>query len=160
MSGAPTGTGAPSGAPTGTGAPSGAPTGAGAPSGAPTGAPTGAGAPRGAGATTGTGPGKAIGIPAMSESGALAELHMAATGDAPPASPAVVWTHALPPVISGAAATSALNATATPHNPAAAATTLMLNRSKTIIDVDSFIRAQTFRFQVVQQNRMPYRSRG
>jgi hypothetical protein len=36
----------------------------------------------------------------------------------------------------------------------------MLNRSKIVIDVDSFIRAQTFRIQVVQQNRMPYRGRG
>jgi hypothetical protein len=31
----------------------------------------------------------------------------------------------------------------------------MLNRSKIIIDVDSFIRAQTFRIQVVQCNRVP-----
>jgi hypothetical protein len=31
----------------------------------------------------------------------------------------------------------------------------MLNRSKTIIDVDSFIRAQTFRIQVVQWSRIP-----
>jgi hypothetical protein len=35
----------------------------------------------------------------------------------------------------------------------------MLNRSKILIDVDSFIRAQTFRSQTVQQNRMPYRRR-
>jgi hypothetical protein len=39
---------------------------------------------------------------------------------------------------------------AIPHNPAAAATTPMLNRSKIVIDVDSFIRAQAFRIQVVQ----------
>jgi hypothetical protein len=39
---------------------------------------------------------------------------------------------------------------AIPHNPAAAATTLMLNRSKIVIDVDSFIRTQAFRVQVVQ----------
>jgi hypothetical protein len=31
----------------------------------------------------------------------------------------------------------------------------MFNRSKIVIDVDSFIRAQTFGIQVVQQNRMP-----
>ncbi len=128
-----------SGAPTGTGAPNGA--------GAPTGGATGTGGASGTGGATGTGPGKANGIPAMSESGAPAELHMAAMGEAAPTSPAVVWTHAEPPVISGAAATSGLSATATPHNPAAAATTLMLNRSKTLIDVDSFIRAQTPRIK-------------
>jgi hypothetical protein len=137
-----------SGAATGTGAAAGATTG--------TGAPKGTGAANGTGAATGTGPGKAIGIPAMSASGALGGLHApttgnpsAAAGDAPPASPAVVWWHPLPPVISGAAATPGLKAMATPHNPAAAATTLMLNRSKIVIDVDSFIHAQTFRIQVV-----------
>jgi hypothetical protein len=35
-----------------------------------------------------------------------------------------------------------------------------LNRSKIVIDIDSFIHAQTFRIQAIQQNRMPYRSRG
>jgi hypothetical protein len=134
MIGAPTGTGAPSGA--------GAPNGAGAPTGGATGTGGASGGASGGGAAAGTGPGKAIGMPAMSESGAPAGLHMAATGVAP-TSPAVVCMHAEPPVISGAAATSGLSATATPHNPAATATTLMLNRSKTVIDVDSFIRAQT-----------------
>jgi hypothetical protein len=33
----------------------------------------------------------------------------------------------------------------------------MLNRSKIVIDVDSFIHAQAFRNQTVQQNRVPYR---
>jgi hypothetical protein len=91
----------------------------------------------------------------MSEAGALAGLHAFATGDAPPTSPAAGWTHAGPPVISGAAATSGLNAMATPHNPTPAATTPMLNRSKIVTDVDSFIRAQTFRIQVIQQDRLP-----
>jgi hypothetical protein len=36
----------------------------------------------------------------------------------------------------------------------------MLKRSKIVIDVDSFTRAQTFRIPVVQQNCMPYPSRG
>ena len=81
----------------------------------------------------------------MSATGALAGLHMPATGGAPPTSPAVVWTHAWPPVISGAAATAGLNAIATPNNPAPTATTPMLNRSKIVTDVDSFIRAQTFK---------------
>jgi hypothetical protein len=62
--------------------------------------------------------------------------------------------------VSGAATTCGLNATATPHNPAPAATILTLNRSKIVIDIDSFIHAQTFNIQVMQQNRMPYRSRG
>jgi len=35
----------------------------------------------------------------------------------------------------------------------------MLNRSKIAIAIDSFIRPQTFRIQVVQQDRMPYQSR-
>jgi hypothetical protein len=35
-----------------------------------------------------------------------------------------------------------------------------LNRPKFVIDIDSLIHAQTFRSQVVQQNRTPYRSRG
>jgi hypothetical protein len=33
----------------------------------------------------------------------------------------------------------------------------MLNRSKIVIDVEPFIFAQTFRIQVMQQSRMPYR---
>jgi hypothetical protein len=48
-------------------------------------------------------------------------------------------------MISGAAATSGLNAKAAPHNPAPTATSPMLARSKILIDVDSFIRTQTFR---------------
>jgi hypothetical protein len=58
-------------------------------------------------------------------------------------------------VISGAAATSGLNAKAAPHNPAPTATSPMLTRSKILIDVDSFIRTQTFRLSVMQQSRMP-----
>jgi hypothetical protein len=82
----------------------------------------------------------------MSAIGALAGLQTPAAGDAAAASPASVWTHAYPPLDgSGTAATSGLNATATPHNPAPAATTLMLNRSKIVIDVEPFAYVQTFR---------------
>jgi hypothetical protein len=135
-----TGTGS-IGAPAATGPPSaisGAPAGTTGATG--TGAPAGTGAPRG--------PGTASGTPDMSVSGAP---HTSATG--PPAaagpptaagtSPACCWVHAWPPVISGAAAASGLNAIAAPHNPALA-TTLMLNRSMIAISVDSFFRAQIF----------------
>jgi hypothetical protein len=50
---------------------------------------------------------------------------------------------AWPPVISGAAAASGLNAIAAPHNPALA-TNLTLNRPKIVININSFIRAQIF----------------
>lgn len=150
------------GAPAGIGAPTGngAPTGIGAPNGAPNGAPTGTGAPNGAptgtGAAgiTGTGPGTAIGTPAISDRGALAGAHTPAaapaasvtTAGAPPAWPADDWTHSYPPpVMNGTAAACGLNAMATLHNPVPATTTVMLNRSKIVIDIDSFIRTRTFR---------------
>jgi hypothetical protein len=62
-------------------------------------------------------------------------------------------------VINGAAATCGLNAIAALHNPAPAATTVTVNRSKIVIDIEPFIRAQPFGFQVVRQSRVPYRSR-
>jgi hypothetical protein len=46
-----------------------------------------------------------------------------------------------PPVTSGAAAAPGLNAIAAAHNPALA-TTLMLNRSKIIFNLNSLIRPQ------------------
>ncbi len=122
----------------GSGAPgAGAPTGAGAPRG--TGGATGMGGAIGTGGITGTGgaagtgPGRAIGTPAISESGALGGPH----------SSPFPCKHSSPR-ISGAAAASELNAMAIPHKAAPAAKTLMLIRSMTAIDVDSFIRAQTF----------------
>jgi hypothetical protein len=69
----------------------------------------------------GTGPGKAIGMPAMPASGALA-VH---TSPFPS-------KHSLPP--GGAAPTSGLSAMAIAHNHAPAATSLMLDRSKIAID--------------------------
>ena len=42
------------------------------------------------------------------------------------------------------------NAIAAPHNPTPAATTPMLNRSMTVVDVDSSICTQAIRIQVVQ----------
>jgi hypothetical protein len=78
----------------------------------------------------------------MSAMGAAAG-HPAATGAAPPMSPADVSMQSWPPVSSGAAATPGLNATATPHNPATAPINPMLNRSKIVIDVDSFVHAHT-----------------
>jgi len=138
-----TGTGS-IGAPAATGPPSaisGAPAGTTGATG--TGAPAGTGAPRGPGTTSGTPDMSVIGAPHTSATGPPAATVPAATG--PPAaagtSPACCWVHAWPPVISGAAAASGLNANAAPHNPALA-TTLMLNRSTIAISVDSFIRAQ------------------
>jgi hypothetical protein len=49
--------------------------------------------------------------------------------------------HGYPPVMSGMAAASGLNAIAAPHKPAPA-TTVILKRPKTIINVGSFIHAQ------------------
>jgi hypothetical protein len=49
--------------------------------------------------------------------------------------------HAWPPVFSGTAAAIGLSDNAAPHTPAAAAITLRLNRSKIVINVNSFIRA-------------------
>jgi len=55
------------------------------------------------------------------------------------------WMHATPPpVISGVAAVTGLSDMAAPHNPALTAITLMLNRSKIVINVNSFIRAHIF----------------
>jgi hypothetical protein len=47
--------------------------------------------------------------------------------------------HAAPPVFSGAATAAWLSAIAAPHSPTPA-TTLMLNRSKVVIDVNSLSR--------------------
>jgi len=86
----------------------------------------GAAGTTGTAGAAGTGPGKAIGMPAMPASGALA-VH---TSPFPS-------KHSLPPA--GAAATSGLSAMAITHNHAPAATSLMLDRSKIAIDVDSFM---------------------
>lgn len=73
------------------------------------------------GGTTGggaNGPGRAIGMPAISEMGAHA--------GAPITSPEEFCRHSDPP----ACATPGLNPKATPHSPAPTAATLMLSRSK------------------------------
>ncbi|PRC42703.1 hypothetical protein C6A85_000000109120 [Mycobacterium sp. ITM-2017-0098] len=78
------------------------------------------------GGTTGggaSGPGRAMGTPAMSEIGAHA---LAAAGSMP----AEFWRHSDPP----ACATPGLNAKATQHIPAPTAATLMLSRSKIATD--------------------------
>jgi pilus assembly protein FimV len=87
---------------------------------------TGTGGAAGTTGAAGIGPGNAIGTPAMSASGAL-DVH---TSPFPS-------KHPFPPP-GGAAATSGLNKMAIMHNPAPAATNLMLNRSNTAIDADSF----------------------
>jgi hypothetical protein len=56
--------------------------------------------------------------------------------------------------MNGTATAIGLNDMAAPHNPAPATITLMLNRSKIVINVNSFIRAHIFRNHVVQQNRV------
>src|SRR5271163_1552366 len=138
-SGAPSGSGAPTGAPSGTGGTTGASGGPSAISGAPAG--------------TGTAPGAANGTPDMSVSGAP---HAPATAGppapaapaaptGPPAagsgatSPAWPWMHA-PPVFTGTAAASGLNAIAAQNNPAQA-TTVMLNRSKIVTTPTPFSRS-------------------
>jgi hypothetical protein len=56
--------------------------------------------------------------------------------------------------------TSGLKTKAAPHNPAPAATNLMLNRSKIVIGVDTpSFPFETSPFKVVQQNLVPYRLR-
>jgi hypothetical protein len=85
------------------------------------------------GGATGTGPGNAIGTPAISVSG----RHTPAAAGAG-ACPADVSTQSAPPVLNGTANAVGLNATATPHNPAPT-TAVILPRSKTVIDVDPFI---------------------
>jgi hypothetical protein len=129
------------------GAPAGTATGSGAPAG--TGAPAGNGSPAGIGAPTGSG--AATGAPAMSAIAAPAGAHAAPaaptapTAPAAPAaagaatSPADPYIHAPPPVFSGAAIAPGLSAIAAPHSPMPA-TTLMLNRSKVVIDVNSLSR--------------------
>ncbi|WP_159230909.1 hypothetical protein [Mycolicibacterium vanbaalenii] len=80
----------------------------------------------GGGATGGgNGPGRAIGTPDISESGAHATAPAAAG-----TSPAEVSRHSYPP----AWATPGLNARAILHSPAPTAATLMLSRSKTAIN--------------------------
>ena len=86
----------------------------------------GAAGTTGTGGAAGTGPGSAIGTPAMGASGALA-MH---TSPLPS-------KQSFPPPTGGAAATCGLNAMAITHNAAPAATSLMLNRSKIAIEVDS-----------------------
>jgi hypothetical protein len=139
-----------SGAPAGTAAGSGAPAGTGAPAG--NGSPPGMGAPAGTGAP-------ATGAPAMSAIGAPAGAHAAPAPAAPPAppappapaapaapaaagaptSPADPYMHAAPPVFQGAATAAGPSAIAAPQSPMPA-TTLMLNRSKAVIDVHSLSR--------------------
>jgi hypothetical protein len=89
----------------------------------------------GATGTTGTGPGRAIGMPDMSASGAA---HGAAAGAAAKLADDALYSH--PPVTQAAAAAFALSPRATPNKPVPATTTPMLNRSKTAIAVDSFVR--------------------
>ncbi len=58
-----------------------------------------------------------------------------------PTSPADPYMHAAPPVFNGAAIAAGLRASAAPHNPTPA-TTLMLNRSKVVIAVNSLFHAR------------------
>src|SRR5262245_48052905 len=77
------------------------------------------------GGATGIGPGSAIGIPAMSATGAAGGAH---TSPLP-------WKHPCPGAAGGAADAIGLDAMATPQSPAATTTTRVLNRSKLAIDV-------------------------
>jgi hypothetical protein len=95
------------------------------------------------GGTTGggaSGPGRAIGMPAMSEIGA----HPVTAGT----SPAEFWRHSDPP----ACATPGLNPKATPHNPAPTAATLMLSRSKIATDHHSISFTRRLPLPAAQQN--------
>ena len=134
-----------------TGAPpsatSGAPSGSGAPTGAPSGTTGASGGPISGGPSgTGTAPGAANGIPDMSVRGAPHAPAPAAPAApiGPPAagngatSPACPFMHA-PPVFTGTAAASGLNAIAALNNPAQA-TTVMLNRSKIVTTPTPFSR--------------------
>jgi hypothetical protein len=64
------------------------------------------------------------------------------------AAPADVSTQADPPVTNETAAAAGLNVTATPHNPATATTTVVLYRSKIVMDVDPSLAFQTFQCSV------------
>jgi hypothetical protein len=83
-----------------------------------------------------------MGMPAMSAIGA----HTSFAGVLQPA------------VGAGAAATVGLNAIAMPHNPIAAPIRPMLNRSRIVIDVDSFIPVRTLEVSRLQGH-MSYRCR-
>jgi hypothetical protein len=116
------------------GAPAGTATGSGAPAPAGTGAPAGNGSPPGIGAPPRTGAPTGSGAPAMSVTAAPAGAHGTAAGA--PTSPVAGYMHAPPPVFSGTASASGLSAIAAPHNPTPA-TTLILHRTKAVIDVNS-----------------------
>lgn len=107
------------------------------------------------GGTTGggaRGPGRAMGIPAMSEMGA----HPAIAGTWPEE----FWRHSDPP----ACATPGLNPKATPHRPAPTTATLMLSRSKIATDHHSIHSRADFhsekrsRMSVIPSQRRPLRT--
>ena len=135
--------GAPAGTATGSGAPAPAGTGAPAGNGSPpgTGAPAGTGAPTGSGAATGSTRHVGDWAPAGAHAAPAAPRRTGCSGSCRRSGFACrPCMHAPPPVFNGAAAASGLSAIAAPHSPMPA-TTLMLNRSKAVIDVNSLSRS-------------------